>query len=87
MSIAIQSGTHEALAAFGSDLEVDSVTIFNKTLTGGISEPTQMVMRMIRNVGTNEKIALWVTDNTHNQNILISKITITANKIADFIEG
>lgn len=82
MSIAIQSGTHEVLTAFGTDLIADDGPIFQNTITGGISSPNQIVMRMIRVVSTGEEIALWVTDNTHNHNILVSKITITAIKIA-----
>lgn len=87
MSIAIVSGTHEVLAVFGSGSWADDGPVFQTTLTGGISAPAQLCMKMIRNISAAETVAIWVTDNTHNHDILVSKVAIVATRISTLGEG
>ena len=81
MSASIEAGTHRVSAALGSSSVYYSDLVVDTTLSGGVSNPSQITMNFAVNLYVGDTVAVWVTDNDHGHDILVSKISISAVKI------
>jgi hypothetical protein len=81
MSMAIETGTHNVSASIGTSAAADLLWVVDTTLTNGINNPHQVVLKFAVGLAVGDTLAVWVTDNDHDHDILVSRVSINAVRL------